>query len=147
MCTHTSAIRDRAKQTRERGVGGHLCLVLQSSERPRATHFPAEEFHEQGGKPTRVPEMVLTCVTFENTSRQNCLFSGTPTSIIWSSLVAQLVKNPPAMQETWVRSLGWEDPLEEGMATHSSIFAGRIPVDRGAWWAVVHGVAESDTTE
>ena len=41
--------------------------------------------------------------------------------------VAQLVKNPPAMWETWVRSLGWEDPLEEGMATHSSILAWRIP--------------------
>ena len=45
---------------------------------------------------------------------------------LWSfraSLVAQLVKNPPAMQETWVRSLGWEDPLEKGKATHSSILA------------------------
>ena len=41
----------------------------------------------------------------------------------WASLVAQMVKNPPAMQETWVRSLAWEDPLEEGMATHSSILA------------------------
>ena len=49
------------------------------------------------------------------------------------SLVTQTVKNPPAMQETWVRSLGWEDPLEEGMATHSSILAWRIPKDRGAW--------------
>ena len=45
----------------------------------------------------------------------------------WASLVAQLVKNPPAMQETWVQSLGWEDPLEEGKATHSSILAWRIP--------------------
>ena len=44
-----------------------------------------------------------------------------------ASLVAQLVKNLPAMQETWVRSLGWEDPLEKGMATHSSILAWRIP--------------------
>ena len=43
------------------------------------------------------------------------------------SLVAQMVKNPPAMQETSVRSLGWEDPLEKGMATHSSILACRIP--------------------
>ena len=42
-------------------------------------------------------------------------------------LVAQLVKNPPAMQETWVRSLGWEDPLEKGKATHSSTLAWRIP--------------------
>ena len=45
----------------------------------------------------------------------------------WASLVAQLVKNPPAMQETRVRSLGWEDPLEKGLATHSSILARRIP--------------------
>ena len=45
----------------------------------------------------------------------------------WASLVAQVVKNPPAMQETWVQSLGWEDPLEEGLATHSSILSWRIP--------------------
>ena len=45
----------------------------------------------------------------------------------WASLVAQLVKNPPALQETWVRFLGWEDPLEKGKATHSSILAWRIP--------------------
>ena len=49
---------------------------------------------------------------------------------IWVPLVAQMVKNPPAMREIWVRSLGWEDPLEEGMATHSSIFAWKIPMDR-----------------
>ena len=45
----------------------------------------------------------------------------------WASLVAQLVKNLPAMRETWVRSLGWEDPLEKQKATHSSILAWRIP--------------------
>ena len=45
----------------------------------------------------------------------------------WASLMTQMVKNPPAMRETWVRSLGWEDPLEKGMATHSSILAWRIP--------------------
>ena len=45
----------------------------------------------------------------------------------WASLVAQLVKNLPAMWETWVQSLGWEDPLEKGKATHSSILAWRIP--------------------
>ena len=60
--------------------------------------------------------------------------------------MAQTVKDPLAMQETWARSLGWEDPLEEGMATHSSILAWRIPMDRGAWRATVCGVAESDTT-
>ena len=47
--------------------------------------------------------------------------------LIWASQVAQWLKNPPAMQETQVRSLAWEDPLEEGMATHCSIFARRIP--------------------
>ena len=47
--------------------------------------------------------------------------------LLCASLVAQTVKNPPAMRETWVRSLGWEDPLKTGMATHSSLLAGRIP--------------------
>ena len=46
---------------------------------------------------------------------------------LWASLVAQLVKNPPATWETWVRPLGWEDPLEKGKASHSSILAWRIP--------------------
>ena len=52
---------------------------------------------------------------------------GYPLQYFWASLVAQLVKNPPAMQGTWVRSLGWEDPLEKGKATHSSILAWRSP--------------------
>jgi len=61
----------------------------------------------------------------------------------WASLVAQMGKNPLAMGETWVQSLGCEDPLEWGMATHSSILAWRIPMDRGAWRTTVHGVAKS----
>jgi len=64
---------------------------------------------------------------------------------LWASLVAQVVKNLHAVQETWVQSLGWEDPLEEGMATHSNILAWRIPIVRGAWQATVHGVAKSRT--
>ena len=64
---------------------------------------------------------------------------------ISSSLVSQMLNNPSAMQETWVQSLGWEDPLEEDTATHSSILAWRIPKDRGAWWATVHGVTQSQT--
>ena len=52
---------------------------------------------------------------------------GHPLQHSWASLVAQLVKNPPAMQETWVQSLGWKDPLEKGTAAHSSILAWRIP--------------------
>ena len=70
---------------------------------------------------------------------------GCKESTLHPSLVAQMVKNPPAMRETWVQSLGWEDPLEEGMATHSSILAWRIFMDRGAWQATVHGVAKSWT--
>ena len=52
---------------------------------------------------------------------------GYPLQYSWASLMAQLVKNPPATWETWVWSLGWEDPLEKGKATHSSILAWRIP--------------------
>ena len=53
-----------------------------------------------------------------------------------------MVKNPPTMWETWVQSLGCEYPLDEGMATHSNILAWRILMDRGAWQAIVHGVAK-----
>ena len=63
---------------------------------------------------------------------------GTIKSLLWASLVAQTVKTPPAVQNTRVRSLGWEDPLEEGMATHSGVLAWRISMDRGAWWVTVH---------
>ena len=59
--------------------------------------------------------------------------------------MAQKIKNPPAMWENWVRSLGWDNPLEEGMATHSSILTWRILIDRGAWQATVHGVTKSQT--
>ena len=52
---------------------------------------------------------------------------GYPLQYSWASLVAQLVKNPPAVHETWVQFLGWVDPLEKGKATHSSILAWRIP--------------------
>ena len=64
---------------------------------------------------------------------------------IWTSLVTQPVKNLLAMQKTWVWSLGWEDSLEEGMVTHSSILDWRIPTVRGAWKTTVHGVAKSRT--
>ena len=64
---------------------------------------------------------------------------GYPLQHSWASLVAQLVENPPAIQETWVQSLGWKDPLEKEKATHSSILAWRIP------WTIVHGVTRSQT--
>ena len=70
-----------------------------------------------------------------------CLEEGIryPLQYSWASVVAQMIKNSTAIWETWVWFLGWEDPLEEGMATHFSTLAGRIPMDRGAWWITVHG--------
>ena len=72
---------------------------------------------------------------------------GYPFQYSWASLVAQLVNTVPAMRETSVRPLGWEDPLEKGTATHSSILVWRIPMDRGAWRDTVHKVADADTAE
>ena len=63
-------------------------------------------------------------------------------------LVTQMVKNLPAMQEIWVPALGWEDSLEKGLATHSSILAWENPLGRGGWQATVHGITEElDMTE
>ena len=70
---------------------------------------------------------------------------GTSISLPRVKQVAQTVKNPPAMWETLVQSLGWEDPLEKGMAAHSSTLAPRNSMDRGAWRATVHGVTKSRT--
>ena len=65
--------------------------------------------------------------------------------LCFHELMVQTVKNSPTVQETWVRSLGWEEPVEEGIATHSSILAWRILMDRGAWLITVHGVSKSRT--
>ena len=73
--------------------------------------------------------------------------TGYPLQYSWATLVAQVVKNLPAMRETWVQSLGWEDPLEESMATHFIIFAWRIPMDKRAWGLYSIGSKESDVTE
>ena len=70
---------------------------------------------------------------------------GYPLQYSWASLVAQMVKNLLTMQETWVQSLGLEDPLEEVMASHSSILAWRLPMDRRAWLATVHAVTKRQT--
>ena len=70
---------------------------------------------------------------------------GYPLQYSSAYLVAQMVKNPPAMLETWDLSLDWEDLLEESLTTHPSILAWRIPMDRGAWQATVHGFAKSWT--
>ena len=83
------------------------------------------------GDPSLIPEL----------ERSTGKGIGYPLQYSWASLVAHLVKSPPAIWETWVRSLGWKDPLVKGKATHSSILAWRIP------WTVcvVHGVSKSQT--
>ena len=72
----------------------------------------------------------------------NC---GHPSLFLQAPLVDQTVKHLPVMWETWVQSLGREDPLEKGKATHSCILAWRISMDGGAWWAIVQGVAKTRT--
>ena len=109
--------------------------VLQSMESQRVRHDWATELnwclykskgHHGGGQDgVVILEFCLPC------------HSGLPWWLRW------LRKNLPTILETWVLSLGWEDLLEESMATYSSILAWRIPMDRGAWWDTVHGVANS----
>ena len=70
---------------------------------------------------------------------------GYPLQYSWASKVAQTITTLLTIWETWVRSLVWDDPLEKGMATQSSILAWRISMDRGAWWAIVYRVAKSQT--
>ena len=87
-----------------------------------------------------------TCVSPQSLVRNSyCLLFINSFAGFWASLVAQMVKNPPAVQEIWPQSLSWEDPLEEGMATHSSILAWSILMDRGAWQTAVHEVEKSWT--
>ena len=68
---------------------------------------------------------------------------GHPLQFTWASLVTQTIKNLLAMRETWVWSLGWEHPLKEGMAIHSTILVWRMPINRGTWWATVQGITKS----
>ena len=86
-------------------------------------------------------EQAKTCISQVPRGDEEPQFSGSglraSSVLVWASLVAQLVKNPPAVLETWVRSLGWKDPLEKGKATLSTILAWRIP----------RGCKESDMTE
>ena len=110
----------------------------------RLAHQSSEDWRA-ASRNTPCPTFTLTACTLMETGEfrrdQSILFLIPKLS--WASLVAQMVKNVPVMRKTYVRSLGWEDSLEEGMATYSSILTWRILMDRGAWWATVHGVAKS----
>ena len=118
---------------REAQEGGDICIFKTDLGFPGGS--AGKESACNAGGPSSIP----------GSGRSAGEGTGCPLQYSWASLGAQMVKNLCAMRELWVRSLGWEDPLEEDMATHSSILAWRIPVDRGAWWAAVHGVAESRT--
>ena len=112
--------------------------------KPRGTHTEEYNatFRDKGGFPHSSVGIESACNSRDLGSipgwgRSTGKGIGYPLQYSWVSLVAQLVKNPPAMRETWVRSPDWEDPLEKGKATHSNILTLRIP------WTVVHGVAKS----
>ena len=83
--------------------------------------------------------------SFSNIRKAEASSNNNVMNVCGASLVAQLVKDLPAMQETPVQFLGGEDPLEEGMATYSNILAWRIPMNRDAWWGTIFGVAKSQT--
>ena len=96
--------------------------------------FPAGSVGEESTCNARDPSLI------PGLGRSTGEWIGYPLQYSWASCVAQLAKNLPAMWETWARSLGWEDPLEKGKATHSSILAWRIP-----WKSVGH--KELNTTD
>ena len=140
MATHSSVLAWRILWTEEPGglqsMGSRrvrhdftFTFHFHALEKEMATHsafLPGKSYGQRslaGYNPWGHKEFVMT--------------EATEHIVLWASLVAQLVKNLPAMQETWVQSLGWEDLLEKGTATHSSILAWRIPWD----------LKESDVTE
>ena len=84
--------------------------------------------------------MSLLHVIYTGTPRGEAGGQDNLASCLYCHICKVNLSDLPAMQETWAGSLGWEDPLEEGRATHSSILAWRISMDRGAWWATVHSV-------
>ena len=148
----------KGRRIQERGK--QLASVVQPS---MLTEKPESEVRSMWVKVSKVTYVIINMngreiplelpirrwVLPEETRKKAC-FKSLRYCYFWSwhnlaCLVAQLVKNPPAMQETWVRSLGWENPLKEGMATHSRILAWRIPMDRRAWQATVHVVAKNWT--
>ena len=92
-----------------------------------------------------ISQITLRTVLKRYRRRQHVCDFGEWLHAIWPSRVAQRVKNLPATQEIQVQLLGWEQPLEKGMATHSSILAWSILMDRGACWATVHGVTKAWT--
>ena len=121
--THSSILAWRIPRTEE--PGGLQAMGLQRIARPHDFHFHFKLTYSSTGKESACnagdPGSILGSGRFAGEG------IGYPLQYSWASFVAQLVKNPPAMQETCIRSLGWEDPLKKGKATNSSILAWRIP--------------------
>ena len=122
----TRLLCSRDSPGRNIGVGCHA--LLQGSSQPRdqtqvscTVGFPDSSVGKESAC------HVGDCSLIPGSGRSAGEGIGYPLQYSWASLVAQLVKNPPAMWETWVCSLSWDDPLEKGKATHSSILAWRIP--------------------
>ena len=122
-----------------------LCPALFCTPRPNLPVTPGISWLPTSA--FQSPVMKRTSV-FCVSSRRSCRSSKNQSALASlaseGSLVAQMVKNLPAVQKTWVWYLGGEDPLEKGMATHSSVLAWRLPGQR-TWWATVYGVANSQT--
>ena len=110
------------------------CCYFLNTAVPQGSFFSVLIFSYSLSFPQVISTNTLVLTTFPNLCLQ--------LRLMWASLVGQMVKNLPSIHETRVQSLSQEDPLEKGMATHSSILACRIP-----WCATIHGVTESDTTE
>ena len=92
-------------------------------------------------------DQIITSRAFQGARKESTSYFRGKQCDIKTSLVAQMVKNLPAMQKTWVQPLGQEDPLEKRMATHSSILAWRIPWMEERWGYGPQCLKESDTTE
>ena len=107
-----------------------LMRILSFKNRGFPDSSVGKEYVCNAGDPSSIPE----------SGRSPGEGIGYPLQYSWVSLMAKLVKNPPAMWENWVWSMGWEDPLEKGKAAHSSILAWRIP-----WIGIVRGVSKSRT--
>ena len=121
MATHSSILAWRIPWTEE--PGGHGPRGHSESDTTEVTEHTCT--HSSVGKESTCNAEDPGLIPGSGRSTREGI--GYPLQYSWASLVVQLVKNPPTMRETWFWSLGWEDPLEKGKATHSSILAWRIP--------------------
>ena len=142
--------RNESTPTQKLSTGVHSSIVP-DNQKVKTTQYTYNEItierNEVLTPPTVCMNLEYTCLRKEVSHKDHILHDYIYKKCLGLPLVAQMVKHPPAIWDTWVQSLGWEDPLAKGMATHSNILAWRIPMDRGAWRTTVCGVTESEMTE